>query len=474
MHPLIKIIPFLLLLLPSCVNPSGKSREEAPALLSNIQNQASCVSFTTDETGLPVVSWCETNQDNIKTFYLAYFDGEHQTFLDPYPVPLEQQANLHEEGMPKIAVKMDGTLVAVYETSAPTKENNFAGNIKYLSSSNKGKSWSSPQYLHADTTPGKSHSFASIGRLSDGEIGACWLDVALGNGKGGRPVKFAKTIGNKGFANEIIVDTAACQCCRTAISSDDLGNISILFRDILSDSIRDMSVATSVNNGNSFNSAVPFTNDGWVVNGCPHNGPSVVNEGGNTYATWFTGGSRNGIYYAALNKEHKITDRKKITSNGRNIQLCMLPGEKKLIAFNENVKVADSIFTKIAVNKIEGNKMWTKNITSDKAHAGYPVLHAAGVNAIAVAWTDQQKVYYSVLSENSIVTEAVTADEKQEVVFKETGLHKITLQMDPVCGMSITAHSDQTVNYKGKAHGFCGLKCKEAFQQNPAAYVAKQ
>lgn len=85
----------------------------------------------------------------------------------------------------------------------------------------------------------------SLFRLSDGEIGACWLDESLADAKRGRSIKFAKTNGRNGFQNELLIDSFACQCCRTAISSDDKGNVSIMFRNIVAASVRDITVSTS-------------------------------------------------------------------------------------------------------------------------------------------------------------------------------------------------------------------------------------
>ena len=45
---------------------------------------------------------------------------------------------------------------------------------------------------------------------------------------------------------------------------------------------------------------------------------------------------------------------------------------------------------------------------------------------------------------------------------------------DLYCGMPLTAGVGDTANYKGKLYGFCSKECKEEFEKNPAAYLAKQ
>jgi YHS domain-containing protein len=456
-----------LILTQSC---SHKLKEGETILCSDVKNKATCVSFTSDQTGNPVINWCEVDATQKKFFFFSFFDAGTNSFPDKVAVPIEQSTSLHEEGMPKIAIKGNGTIVAVYETAAPTAENRFAGFVKYIQSFDKGKTWTVPHFLHADTTAGKGHSFASVTRLSNGEVGASWLDVSFGDNKTGRSVKFAVTNGQSGFNGEKVIDSFACQCCRTAISCDAKGDISIMFRDILSDSIRDMSVATSADNGQTFTKPVSFTNDDWVINGCPHNGPSVANTGGNTYAAWFTGGSHSGLYYAALNTDKKMTDRKKISGKGRNIQLCVLPGDKSIVAYNETVKQMDSFYSKISVNKIVAGKMFTTDITSGKSHAGYPVLHSLG-NKVVVAWEDNDKIYYRIVNENEIAIPVTNA----EVNFSPAArlsVFKLAINKDLVCGMPVSASVTDTVHRKENIYGFCSPQCKEEFLKNPESFLA--
>ncbi|MEO7049425.1 MAG: sialidase family protein, partial [Ferruginibacter sp.] len=221
------------MLLQGCNNHSAV---DAVQLLSDTTHKASCESFTSDKDGRPVISWCENDNAGNKQFFFSHFDKEKNNFSERINIPIEKSTSLHEEGMPKLAIKNDGTIVAVYEVAAPTDKSRFAGNIKYIQSFDDGKSWTNPGFLHADTTAGESHSFAAISRLANGEIGASWLDVSFGTNKDGRSVKFATTNGHNGFSNEKLIDSFACQCCRTALSCDKKGNVSIMFRDLISDS----------------------------------------------------------------------------------------------------------------------------------------------------------------------------------------------------------------------------------------------
>ncbi|MDQ2863820.1 MAG: glycoside hydrolase, partial [Bacteroidota bacterium] len=233
-------------------NHSNGEQANQPVLLSHKNKTASCVYLSRDENNKPLISWCEKDVSGKKFFFMSFFNEKKNAFDTTINVPIEQNAVFMEEGMPKVAVKSDGTVIAVYETDAPTKQNGWAGFVHYIQSFDKGRTWTQPLCVHQDTASGKTHSYAAIARLSDGEIGACWLDESLGDAKQGRSIKFAKTSGKDGFQNELLVDSFACQCCRTAISSDDKGNVSILFRDILPGSVSDIAISTSSDDGKTF------------------------------------------------------------------------------------------------------------------------------------------------------------------------------------------------------------------------------
>src|SRR5262249_58547456 len=42
---------------------------------------------------------------------------------------------------------------------------------------------------------------------------------------------------------------------------------------------------------------------------------------------------------------------------------------------------------------------------------------------------------------------------------------------DPVCGMAVTAGSSRPVRYEGTDYYFCCAGCRQAFEQDPDAYV---
>lgn len=455
----------LMILATACTSPVHK-----PALttvcISDTANYASCVYLTTDETNQPVMSWCEmdTGSKHI-SFYMAWLD-ESGRISSKVSIPIEQNANLHEEGMPKVAVKNNGAIIAVYETSMPSAHNRFAGAVRYIVSTDKGASWSKPAYLHADTMPGKSHSFTAIARLGDGEIGACWLDAKPNPKLHGRPVHFAKTNGNNSFENELVIDSIACECCRIAISGSSNGKVSVVFRDIINDSIRDMSIITSPDNGKRFSKAVPYSHDGWVINGCPHNGPALAVADDKIYSTWFTGGPQKGVFYCELNKAMESTNRLLVSDHARFIQLCLLGDGSRLLAFDEKRTEGDKSSNKIVLNRIIDDKVYRGEVEASGSLATYPVVKALDDDHVVVAWSQDKRIYYSVVEVKSINRREI----KEPVKRTNVAYKQLPMREDPVCGMMMSASAD-SVEYKGKVYGFCSDICKARFEDEPGEYV---
>ncbi|GAB4047410.1 exo-alpha-sialidase [Spirosoma litoris] len=262
--------------------------------VSNPQFVGAVPRLTTDASGNPLLSWVEKESDKGSIFYFAVSKDGGQTFGEKIRVKAPATLSAHAEGMPKIAEKSDGTLLAVFEVPNPTPASRFAGDLLYTMSSDKGQTWTEPTPVHQDVRPGMSHSFADITRLPNGEIGVAWLDEKLPN-REGRPVVFAQTTKGKGFGSAVLVDDNACQCCRMNVFVDAKKSIHLTYRDLLPAAkageiaSRDMSTAISTDGGKTFSKPQVLFADHWQVNACPHAGPVVAQVGNDILTTWFSG-----------------------------------------------------------------------------------------------------------------------------------------------------------------------------------------
>ncbi|MBO0934435.1 exo-alpha-sialidase [Fibrella aquatilis] len=261
--------------------------------VSNPRFNSTTPRFTTNQQGHPVLTWAEKETDKQAAFYMAVSADGGQTFGQKIRIPAPANLSVHAEGMPKVAVKTDGTVMALFEVPRPVESSRFAGDLLFTTSSDGGKTWTGPKPLHQNTAPGKSHSFADLTRLPNGQIGVVWLDDKM-PGYEGRPVKFVQTLPQGGFSPEIVVDSNVCQCCRTNVFVDSKQQIHLAYRDMLPDpngeiAARDISHAISTDGGKTFGPPAVLVADNWCVNACPHAGPSVAETGEGVFVTWFSG-----------------------------------------------------------------------------------------------------------------------------------------------------------------------------------------
>ena len=351
--------------------------------------------FTTDSKGKPVLSWAEKDGDKGNYFFFAKSNDGGATFEDKIKVTVPEKFSVHAEGMPKIAFKKDGEILALFELSKPTPTERFAGNIYFTSSKDEGKTWSEPQTVHDDVTAGKGHSFGDISTLPDGQIGFVWLDDKLGKNEG-RSVKYRQTLPNGELSPEIIIDSNACQCCRTNLFVDAQKNFHIIYRDLLTDGSRDISHVVSQDGGKTFTDSKVVFDDKWKVNACPHAGPSITQVGGNLYTAWFTGKEDNVGVHLSKNGSGKLMDKIE-TNRAKHPQVGNLNG-KLVMIWDQSMQKGESFFTKIGMKVYEkdgsSKEEW---LTPDFMTSTYPVIISTGKN-LWIAYEQKKQA-----TDNSII-----------------------------------------------------------------------
>jgi hypothetical protein len=370
-------------------NPSSGPQNNTTGVniipLTDSNATARTVYLTLDPSGKPVIAWTE-EEDHTETpnFYYATWDPGQNIFDQKIKAPTPTGISLRDESMPKIAFNGKGQVYALYALNIPGMENHYASAIKYISSPGAGKTWSAPGFVERDTSRNSSHSYFDVCRLNDGTIAVCWLGNS--NGKG-RPLLFTKTDSLGRFLPkgkyERIVDSFACQCCRTAIFANDTGEVDIAFRALRPGNIRDIYLSTSPDNGKTFGPSRNFSKDNWKVNGCPENGPDIVSDKENIYLSWYSGAAAHGAYYGTINRETGTMNKLLLSANGQKAQLCRLNNGDRLVVYNERVKDSSRIWSVIMGKTFPGGK--PISISGSRVKAFSPVAIQYKEGAI-VAW----------------------------------------------------------------------------------------
>lgn len=376
-----------------------------PVVISAKHQDASCVYLTVDETLNPLMSWVEVDSTTQKkSFYFSRFDASTNVFGAPISIPIPQNTSIHEEGMPKVAVKSDGTLVAIYETSEPLEGSKWGlGDVRYLQSFDQGTHWTSAQSVAPkDYQAHLSGSFSGMTRLSDGEVGIAWLGTA--QGESGRPVKFVKTIGKEGLTDPVVIDQQACECCRIAMDQNGADGLVVAYRSLRGDNIRDIAIAQSKDNGQTFQKPFSFSGDNWRVNGCPHNGPSLSILNHQILVGWFTGKQgEEGVHYARLDSVGQSLEKKRVASDGQFIQVDFTSENGQFMVYNQDYQGPEGkMQSRIVVEKNLEGASYKKEVSLPGSQANYPVLKHTENGSLLVAWSDEGRIFYRLLTPGDI------------------------------------------------------------------------
>jgi hypothetical protein len=184
----------------------------------------------------------------------------------------------------------DGTLAAHWLVR--TGGNTYAYAVNIARSFDGGESWSQPVVPHRDDTPTE-HGFVSLFALQDKSLAAVWLDgrETLPAERGHEHAGGAMTLRYANFGRDgtvddgIRLDAHVCDCCQTSAAMTDEGPV-VAYRDRSEREVRDISVVRLVDG--RWSEPRTVFDDGWEINGCPVNGPSIAASGRQVAVAWFT------------------------------------------------------------------------------------------------------------------------------------------------------------------------------------------
>jgi hypothetical protein len=175
-----------------------------------------------------------------------------------------------------------------------TAEGTYTYQVLTTRSDDDGASWTTPQSPHTDATDTE-HGFVSTYPAADG-TGMIWLDGRETPEKG-MTLRGATLAPDGSLQDEALLDNLVCDCCQTAIAVTESGPIAI-YRNRTEEEVRDIYVSRHLDG--TWQTGSPISDDGWVISGCPVNGPSIIAEGKLVAAAWFTAANNKPTVKVAL------------------------------------------------------------------------------------------------------------------------------------------------------------------------------
>lgn len=199
------------------------------------------------------------------------------------------------ESWPKLAFGPQGQAVVTYTLPLAKP---YTGAIRLLRSADGGASFAPPATVHHDRQE-ITHRFDAVAFDARGVLHVAWIDKrdleaakAAGRDYAGAALYRAESRdGGATFGPDTKVADGSCECCRIALAPAPEGGLVALWRHVYPTNLRDHAFARLTEGAAP---PVRATLDGWVVAGCPHQGPGLAPAaGGGWHAVWF--GQRGGV-----------------------------------------------------------------------------------------------------------------------------------------------------------------------------------
>jgi hypothetical protein len=295
--------------------------------------------------------------------------------------------------VPSVIRLANGTMVGhwLQKSGADT----YAYDVRLSYSKDSGKTWS-PSFLpHSDGTKTE-HGFASLFQMPGAGLGLVWLDGRAmkpqaghgDHGGGAMSVRFGSFDGTWKQTAEMPVDPRVCECCPTTAAVTSEGPI-VAFRNRTDEEIRDIHVSRLENGKWTEPKAVH--EDGWKINACPVNGPTLSARGRTVALAWFMAKDDQGRAFVAFSQDAgrtfsapiRIDD---VSALGR-VDAELTADGSAIVSW---IEFADQR-TQLRVRRVEPSGVRSPSVTvsalAGGRASGYPRIALAG-DDVVFAWTE--------------------------------------------------------------------------------------
>ncbi len=247
--------------------------------------------------GTTILSWMHREKSGATLRYSELKDGRWQDATD---VVSDPEMFVNWADLPSVTPLEDEHWAAHWLSKSA--ELTYAYDILFSQSWDRGSSWSEPVRPHTDGTPTE-HGFVSI--FAEGDSAALlWLDGRkTGTEASDRPEASSMTlraavVGPQGqVRREQLVDGMVCDCCQTDVALSAAGPIAV-YRDRTVEEVRDIYVTRF--RDDQWQAGAPIADDGWVIGGCPVNGPAIDANGDLVAVAWFSAANNRTVVRAAI------------------------------------------------------------------------------------------------------------------------------------------------------------------------------
>ncbi|CAI2717672.1 sialidase family protein [Nitrospina watsonii] len=276
------------------VSSAGPSIEWEPAPKAIGQGNSGQLSISASEA----IKLLYAGKDKGKTRILySHSHNMGDSFSPGHAVHGEaEKVSSHGENGPQLET---GLGIEIYATWEGNQDVRFARSMDF------GRNFSESVRVNDDEGDAF-QSFFDTEVAPDGAVYVAWLD---GRDKAtNKPGTFSLYISrsqDRGttFSKNVKIAGDICPCCRPSITFGSSGEVFIAWRHVYDNHERVVVVAASRDGGQTWAEPVRVTQTGWVIDGCPHAGPSMRYIGGKLYVTWYTAIDRRAVIKLAVSDD---------------------------------------------------------------------------------------------------------------------------------------------------------------------------
>tara|TARA_B100000886_G_scaffold321343_1_gene263464 strand:+ start:38 stop:1237 length:1200 start_codon:yes stop_codon:yes gene_type:complete len=357
-------IVFLLFLIISACTSREILIEKIPFWNENNNAQPSLVS----NNGSLSLSWISSGDHEKASLNFSQFkDGK---WINPHSIATGSDWFINWADFPTHAINGNLILSSYLKKSTSGQYNyDIILNLQKLN----GEKIKENFILHNDGTKSE-HGFVSIASNSNKGFYVSWLDgrntIEKGIESQHKPmtIRFAEVTKDGDVINETELDSATCDCCQTSITATNRGPI-VVYRDRSKKEVRDIYITRKING--IWEAPAPVHNDGWIINGCPVNGPKVASNLNNLAVSWFTVSNGRPIVNLSFSKSNgkyfdtplKIND---LDAIGR-VDIVFLNEKEVLVSYIEGddngtflrikkVSIDGKVSAPITISEIDGGR----------------------------------------------------------------------------------------------------------------------
>ena len=142
------------------------------------------------------------------------------------------------------------------------------------------------------------------------------------------------------------IATGVCYCCKTAVAAGADGSIYAAWRHVYPGNIRDIAFTMSRDGGRTFSAPLRVSDDRWVLDGCPENGPAMALDSRQrihvVWPTLVSGQTSDAeptleLFYASSDDGRSFTPRRRLPAQGlpRHATMAAMPDDSVVAVWEE-------------------------------------------------------------------------------------------------------------------------------------------